>query len=136
MTAEMLKCASSAKSGQTVSILTRTSLAELALTLSQARSRPALQIKGLTFPITLRVDDATAFKQTSVMVLSWTSLLVHGSEWATRYLITAMPSVAMNPASAEVLYEWLAWSLECLLEGKWSEPQFGFRASQRRRFIS
>ena len=66
------------------------------------------------------------------MVLSWTSLLVHGGEWATRFLITAIPSVAMNPASAEVLYQWLDWSLECLLEGKWSEPQFGSWASHRR----
>jgi hypothetical protein len=78
-----------------------------------------------TIPVRLHGDEGQSHRKKPMLVLNWSSALVHGDSWDTRLLITVIPTgkcikAGRTNASAQALCRAVAFSLTCLLDG--TEP--------------
>jgi hypothetical protein len=90
----------------------------------EVRKNPGARLDALVVPFTVHGDGARAYSgERSVDIFSWSSLLAHGSELLTRFLIVAIPTRMLTRTAFEEIFSILRWSFLALLKGRWSEPQ-------------
>jgi hypothetical protein len=74
-----------------------------------------------TVPIGLHGDDVADVKSgDKVLVMSWNSVVSHAPSILARFLICAIPyTLIVHGVTTHQMFQWLAWSMQSLLEGLW-----------------
>ena len=85
-----------------------------------------------TVALGMHGDGAATHRTYGLFTLSWNPLHGHGSTNQTRFIFTVIKKSDLADGTLEQVFDRLAWSMNCLLEGKISARDWKGRKTPKR----